>query len=106
MDTAYRPQQILIDVVKPDALPIISIVVQELQLTGGQISAITADSLRIYKKAADVAHQTVELTDPITGLSGLVSIAGIESMLRKISNQWIAENLNLEIDTQTGWAIK
>lgn len=107
MKTGFRAQQIIIDAVRPSSPPMISLLIQELQFNQeGEITAITGDVHRIYKKSSEVTTQTVELEDPVTGLTGIVSIAGIDAMLRAIANRWTAESLNCEIDPITGWAVR
>lgn len=105
MPTAYRTQQITIDVVKPNTTPMISLLVQRLELDDEKaIQAITGHSDRIYRNGLTVMQETVSFTDPVTGLAGEISIAGMQRILTTWANRWISEDLGCEVDPETGWA--
>lgn len=103
--TAHRPQQITIDTVRPNALPMVSILVQKVNLdANNNIVAILGNTNRIHRNAMSVIQETVEFTDPVTGVSGSISVAGLQQILTKLANRWISEEVNKPIDITTGWA--
>ena len=104
MATAHRSQQITIDTVRPNALPMLSILVQKVDLDeSNQVMAILGNTDRIHRVATEVMTETVEFADPVTGLSGSISIAGLQGVLTKLSNRWISEDMGHAIDPETGW---
>jgi hypothetical protein len=106
MITAYRPQQIVIDVIMPDTPPMISLLVQRVELgDNGRIVSVSSRNERIYRNALSIMDEQIEFTDPVTGLSGQVSIAGMQKLLATWANQWVAEDFDCEIDPTTGWSI-
>ena len=105
MKIAFRPQQITIDAIKPSSPPLISLLIQRLELDeNNQILATSDFADRVYRNAFKNLAETIEFIDPITGLSGEVSIAGLNKIIRLWANAWVSEDLNLEIDIATGWA--
>jgi hypothetical protein len=104
--TAYRPQQITIDVIKPDTPPMISLLVQKLELGDDhQIVSMSSQDDRIYRNGLKILADHIAFTDPVTGLSGEVSIAGMQRLLATWANQWVAHDFDCEIDPTTGWSI-
>jgi len=103
MPIFYRPHHLSIDIAKPDSQPIISLKVQRLEMEGGAVKAITGHQGRIYRRAIDIPTETVNFHDPVTGLTGSISVAGLDSVLKQFSNRWAAESLSLQIDPDTGW---
>lgn len=102
--TAHRPQQITIDTVRPNALPMVSILVQKVNLDeSNQVTAIFGNTNRVHRAATAVMTETVEFTDPVTGLSGSISIAALQGVLTRLSSRWISEDLGHDIDPATGW---
>ena len=92
MKRAYRAQQVVIDVPKPGAIPFVSILIQHLEVDEtGKVLAQTAREDRIYKKTSDIFAQTITFTDPVTGTTGQVSIAGLDQIVRKFTNDWTQE---------------
>lgn len=102
---AYRPHQLAIDIAKPGVPAIISLLIQRLEMSDGEIVSVSGYQGRVYKKATDVATERVEITDPVTGLSGEISVAGLDQVLKQLSNRWVAEELICELDPDTGWPI-
>lgn len=105
MIIAYRPQQIVIDVIMPTSPPMISLLVQRVQMKDGDVESVSSWEERIYRNARSIMDEQIEFTDPITGLSGQVSIAGMQKLLATWANQWVAEDFDCEIDPTTGWSI-
>ncbi|MBW4460493.1 MAG: hypothetical protein KME47_09670 [Nodosilinea sp. WJT8-NPBG4] len=101
---AHRPQQITIDTVRPNSLPILSILVQKVELDAdNKVVAIIGNTDRVYRNAMEVVQETIAFTDPITKLSGSISIAGLQSVMTKLANRWISEDIEKPIDPITGW---
>jgi len=102
---AYRAQQVTIDAIKPDTTPMISLLIQKLELEDGEITGITAHTDRIYRNAKKILTETVTVSDPVTGLTGEISIAGVDQIIRLFANRWTAQELGCSIDPTTGWAV-
>lgn len=105
MIIAYRPQQIVIDVIMPTSTPMISLLVQRVEMEDGAVVSVSSREERIYRNARLIMDEQIEFTDPITGLSGQVSIAGMQQLWTTWANQWVAEDFDCEIDPTTGWSI-
>jgi hypothetical protein len=106
MKTAYRPYQITIGMNRPADSPMVSLEIQKLELGENQsVKSISGNEYRVYKKLEKVATDCVEFNDPITGLSGKISVAGLNFILKSLANKWVAEELGCEVDSTTGWSI-
>jgi hypothetical protein len=105
MSVAYRPQQITIDVIKPNTPPMISILIQRLELDeNNEILSMCDQSDRVYRNGLKILTETIEFIDPVTGLSGTISIAGVQQILGILANKWTANDFDCETDNDTGWA--
>ncbi len=105
MKTVLRPYSITIDSVKPGKPPLVSIKLQQLTMADGEIKSISGSENAIYKNAEDCLAQTLEFKDPVTGIEGQISVAGVAQVVTKLAVQWSQEKLNSQIDPETGWLL-
>lgn len=102
----YRPHRLAIDIAKPGLPALISVDIQRLELgKDNEVIAITGYQDTVHIRASEVATDTVDFTDPVTDLSGSISVASLDHVLKVFSNRWVARDLACEIDTETGWPI-
>lgn len=84
----------------------VALAVQRLELSEtNEVLAVTGGDGRVYQKLSDVALDRVAFDDPVTGLSGEISVAGLDFVLKTLANRWTAQKLNCELDPKTGWPI-
>lgn len=101
---AHRPQQIIMDVLKPDTPPIITLIIQKLELDEeNNVIAISASEDRLHKQGLKILTDSIEFSDPVTGLTGKISIAGMQQIMSTWANKWISEQLACPINSETGW---
>lgn len=103
---AYRPHRLAIDIAKPGLPALISIEIQRIELgEDNEVTAITGYQDTVHIRANEVATDAVDFIDPVTGLNGSISVAGLDFVLKIFSNRWAANDLVCEIDPETGWPI-
>lgn len=107
MKTAIRTDKIAIDLVVPDGIQWITSTMQKVKLNGDNtINAIAPREDMMHRKVQDVAFEMIEFTDPITGMTGHMSVAGIGTAIKSIFIKWMLEdNEGSYFDPESGMVI-
>lgn len=91
---------------QPGSTPMVALAVQRIELSeNDEVLAVTGGDDRVYQKLSDVVLDRVKFTDPVTGLSGEISVAGLDFVLKALANRWTAQKLSCELDPETSWPI-
>jgi len=104
-----RTGKIEIDTQKIDDVQWIVATIQNVKIEssdGSLVSEHFRDG-KIFRKVADVALETVTITDPVTGVTMTLSVAGMGTAIKAMMIKWILEdNPNSSYDNKLGMVVK
>ena len=93
MRQALRTGRLEIDLVKPGGVQWVAASLQRLELSAsGDIVALYDRDAKLHRRIDRVALEQVSFTDPLTGLSGLVSVAGVGELIKALMVKWMIED--------------
>jgi len=93
MRNAIRTGRIEIDVLKRNGPTWISSNIQTLEIDdAGNILSERMRDRKLYRKVDDVALEMATATDPVTGKTVTVSIAGVGALVKAAMIQWMLED--------------
>lgn len=88
---AIRTQKVEIDVNKPDSVQWVTGDLQRLEYDNNQIVFVGDRDGKLHRRVDKVATELQQITDPITGETFNISIAGIGAAITVAFTRWMLE---------------
>ena len=107
MTQAIRTGRIEIDLLKAGDVQWISADIQHLEIDAdGNIQSIRMRDGKLYRRVDKVAKQSVNITDPVTGQTFDISVAGVGMAIKSLMVGWMIEdNVGAVYDTGKGFVV-
>ena len=93
MKTAIRSSTINIDTIEPNGFEWINTLIQRLEIDDSDnVVSISPKDKQMHRRVDEVISETVLITDPVTGQSCDISVAGTAVAIREFIVKWMLED--------------